>query len=194
MIEPLHAFARRFCREPYDAEDLVQETLLKAWSNLDSFTPGTRMKSWLFTIMRNTFYNRIRVYDRERPAPAGCASEAGSLAASQDLAVECAELVAAIRVLPPDQKQVMILVSILGISYRDASEICDCRIGTIQSRLFRARTRLADATPRNARCPSAAPPAEGGGAASGQTTGRLEAATARKELCAAGAMRSACPG
>lgn len=142
MVEPLNAFARHFYRDQYDVEDLVQETLLKALANIDSFTPGTRMKSWLFTIMRNTFYNRVRVYDRERPAAAECASERGTSPAMQDTSVEYSEVISAIRSLPLDQKEVVVLVSILGISYHDASEICDCRMGTVQSRLFRARARL----------------------------------------------------
>ena len=142
MVEPLNAFARRFYRDPYDVEDLVQETLLRALASIDSYTPGTRMKSWLFTIMRNTFYNRARVYDREKPAAAECASERGAVGATQDVSVECGEVLAAIRDLPLDQKEVVVLVSILGITYHDASEICECRMGTVQSRLHRARARL----------------------------------------------------
>ena len=142
MVEPLNAFARRFYRDPYDVEDLVQETLLRALANIDSYTPGTRMKSWLFTIMRNTFYNRSRVYEREKPGSAECASQRGASAATQDISVECSEVLAAIRSLPVDQKEVVVLISILGITYHDASEICGCQLGTVQSRLHRARARL----------------------------------------------------
>lgn len=142
MVEPLNAFARRFYRDPYDVEDLVQETLLRAIASIDSYTPGTRMKSWLFTIMRNTFYNRCRVYDREKPGATECASERGASAATQDTEIEFRQVLSAIRDLPLDQKEVVVLVSILGISYHDASEICGCRMGTVQSRLHRARARL----------------------------------------------------
>jgi RNA polymerase sigma factor (sigma-70 family) len=144
MIQPLNAFAHRFYRDPYDVEDLVQETLLRALANIDSYTPGTRMKSWLFTIMRNTFYNRARVYEREKPAAAGCASERGSSDATQDMTVEYRQILSTIRNLPLDQKEVVVLVAILGITYNDASEICGCRLGTVQSRLHRARSRLGD--------------------------------------------------
>ncbi len=142
MVEPLEVFVRRFYRDSYDAEDLVQETLLRALANIDSYTPGTRMKSWLFTIMRNTFYSRSRIYDREKPAAAECVSERGSSAATQDIAVEYMQVLASIQGLPLDQKEVVILIAILGISYHDASEICRCQLGTVQSRLYRARTRL----------------------------------------------------
>ena len=142
MVGPLNAFARRFYRDPCDVEDLVQETLLRALANIDSYTPGTRMKSWLFTIMRNTFYSRARTYNRERPAASECASERGISAATQDISVEYHEVLAAIQELPLDQKEVIVLVSILGITYHDASEICECRLGTVQSRLHRARARL----------------------------------------------------
>lgn len=142
MVEPMKAFARRFYGDSYDADDLVQETLLRALANLDSYTPGTRMKSWLFTIMRNSFYNRVRIYDREKPAAANCASERGASAATQDESVACRQVISAIRSLPLDQKEVIVLVSILGITYQDASEICGCQLGTVQSRLHRARSRL----------------------------------------------------
>ena len=67
LIPALRAFARTFCRNPSDADDLVQETLMKALANLDKFEPGTKLKSWLFTIMRNTFYTRAKVLGREAP-------------------------------------------------------------------------------------------------------------------------------
>ena len=143
MVDPLNAFARRFYRDRCDVEDLVQETLLRALANIDSYTPGTRMKSWLFTIMRNTFYNRARVYDREKPAAADCASgSAMASVGSQDISVEFHQTLAKIQSLPPDQKEVVVLISLLGITYHDASEICGCRMGTVQSRLHRARARL----------------------------------------------------
>lgn len=142
MVEPLSAFAHRFYKEPYDVEDLVQETLLRALANIDSYTPGTRMKSWLFTIMRNTFYNRSRVYRREHPAMASCVSESGVSPATQETSMECREVLEAIRALPLEQKEVVVLISVMGLSYEDASEICGCRLGTVQSRLYRARARL----------------------------------------------------
>jgi len=74
LIPALRAFARTFCRVPDDADDLVQETLAKGLANLDKFEPGTRMKSWLFTIMRNTHYTRVKVAAREAPGLLDCAS------------------------------------------------------------------------------------------------------------------------
>ncbi len=75
LIPALRAFARTFCPDPSDADDLVQETLTKALANMDKYQAGTRMKSWMFTIMRNTFYTRIKTYVREAPGAAACVSE-----------------------------------------------------------------------------------------------------------------------
>lgn len=142
LIPALRAFARTFCHNPSDADDLVQETLLKGIAHIDQFEPGTRMKSWLFTIMRNTFYTRARIANRESPAAADCVSTRPTMQPSQEWAVRGQEMARAIYSLPDEQREVLILISMLGISYLDAAEICDCAVGTIKSRLNRARQRL----------------------------------------------------
>jgi RNA polymerase sigma factor (sigma-70 family) len=144
MIPPLRAFARTFCPNPTDADDLVQETLLKGIANIHQFRPGTSMKSWLFTIMRNTFYTRIKVYKRECPAAADCVSGRPTSMPSQDWTLRGHEIARAIQKLPYEQREVLILISMLGMSYLDTAEICGCAMGTVKSRLNRARQNLVE--------------------------------------------------
>lgn len=139
IIPALRAFARTFCRNPADADDLAQETLTKALANLDKFEPGTRMKSWLFTIMRNTFYTRVRIAAREAPGAAECVSDRPAMEATQEWSVRGGEVRDAINRLPPHQREVLVLIGVLGMSYEEAAEICGCAVGTIKSRLNRAR-------------------------------------------------------
>ncbi len=92
LIPALRAFARTFCRVPEDADDLVQETLIKGLANIDKFEPGTRMKSWLFTIMRNTYYTRIKAAVREGPGLLDCASQRPISEATQEWSVQSREV------------------------------------------------------------------------------------------------------
>jgi RNA polymerase sigma-70 factor (ECF subfamily) len=142
LIPALRAFARTFCRNPSDADDLVQETLMKALANLDKFEPGTRLKSWLFTIMRNTFYTRAKVLGREAPGIEDNVSGDMPVAASQEASVRAKEVQQALQKLPPHYREVLTLVAILGESYETAAEICDCAVGTVKSRLNRARHQI----------------------------------------------------
>jgi RNA polymerase sigma-70 factor (ECF subfamily) len=142
LIPALRAFARTFHRNTADADDLVQETLTKGIANIDKFTPGTRMKSWLFTIMRNTFCTRRLSQKREQPGLADCVSGRLAVEAPQLWSVRGAEVKAAIERLPPAQREVIVLIGMLGVSYEETAEICGCAIGTIKSRLNRARTAL----------------------------------------------------
>jgi RNA polymerase sigma-70 factor (ECF subfamily) len=142
LIPALRAFARTFCSDANDADDLVQETLMKGIANISRFQSGTNMKSWLFTIMRNTFYTRIKMSNREGPGLLDCASSRPATAASQEWSLRSQEMARAIEALPDDQRQVIVLIGVLGTSYDDAASICGCAIGTIKSRLSRARNRL----------------------------------------------------
>lgn len=142
MIPALRAFARTFYRDPVDADDLVQETLTKGIANIDKFKPGTRMKSWLFTIMRNTFCTRFAGYRREQPGLTECASSRLSVEAPQEWSVRSGEVKAAVESLPAPQREVIVLIGMLGVSYEEAASICGCAIGTVKSRLNRARATL----------------------------------------------------
>jgi len=144
IIPALRAFARTFCRDANDADDLVQETLTKAIANLDKFQEGTRLKSWLFTIMRNTFYTHIKVTTREAPGDADCISIQPSVAAGQEWSVRSREVRDAIERLPPSHREVLVLIGVLGISYEETADICGCAMGTIKSRLNRARASVVE--------------------------------------------------
>jgi RNA polymerase sigma factor (sigma-70 family) len=139
LIPALRAFARSFCRVPDDADDLVQETLTKGLANIDKFEPGTRMKSWLFTIMRNTYYTRIKAADREKPGLLDCASLIPISEATQEWSVQSKEVYGAVQMLPEHQREVLMLIGVLGVSYEETAEICGCAVGTVKSRLNRAR-------------------------------------------------------
>ena len=142
MIPALRAFARSLSRDAADVDDLVQETLTKAIANIEKFEPGTRLRSWLFTIMRNTHYSRAVKRNRERPGDADCVSGLAWNLPTQDWSVELSEVLTAVRKLPQAQREVLVLIAMLGINYDEASRICDCPIGTIKSRLNRARAQL----------------------------------------------------
>jgi RNA polymerase sigma-70 factor (ECF subfamily) len=142
LIPALRAFARTFCRNPSDADDLVQETLMKALANLDKFERGTKLKSWLFTIMRNTFYTRSKVLGREAPGLEENVSGDTPIAASQETTARAHEVQRALQKLPPHYREVLTLVAILGESYEAAAEICNCAVGTVKSRLNRARHQI----------------------------------------------------
>ncbi|WP_348631185.1 sigma-70 family RNA polymerase sigma factor [Mesorhizobium sp. WSM3224] len=142
LIPALRAFARTFCRVPDDADDLVQETLMKGLANLDKFEPGTRLKSWLFTIMRNTHYTRVKAAAREAPGLLDCVSSRPISEASQEWSIQSKEVYQAIQKLPSHQREVLMLIGVLGVSYEETAEICNCAVGTIKSRLNRARASV----------------------------------------------------
>jgi len=142
LIPALRAFARSFCSEPSDADDLVQETLMKGLANLDKYERGTRMKSWLFTIMRNSFYTRVKARTRESPGLIDCASGRPVTEATQEWSVRGKEVHEAINRLPLSKREVLMLIGVLGVSYEEAAEICGCAVGTVKSRLNRARASI----------------------------------------------------
>ena len=144
-LEPnLRAFAMSLCGSADRADDLVQETLLRALANIHSFQPGTNMSAWLFTILRNHFRSEYR--KRRREVEDGDGSYADTLKSQpeQGSRLELNEFRAALDKLPPDQREALILVGASGFSYEEAAAICECAVGTIKSRVNRARTRLAD--------------------------------------------------
>ncbi|MGV2186556.1 sigma-70 family RNA polymerase sigma factor [Rhizobium rhizogenes] len=143
LIPALRAFARTFHRNSTDADDLVQETLAKALANLGQFDPGTRLKSWLFTIMRNTFCTKFRVARREAPGIQKCVSGIGVTPASQEWTIRAKELEQACSQLPEHYRAVLEYVVIEGRSYDDAAAKFGCAIGTVKSRINRARQQLA---------------------------------------------------
>ena len=143
-VPSLRAFAISLCGNIDRADDLVQETLLRALSHINSFEPGTNMPAWLFTILRNLFRSEYRKRRREVEDADGRYADTLKSHPEQTGRVEFEEFRTALAKLPPDQREALILVGASGFSYEDAASICGCAVGTIKSRVNRARTRLAD--------------------------------------------------
>src|ERR1700754_1157432 len=143
-VPSLRAFAISLCGNVDRADDLVQETLLRALANINSFEPGTNMSAWLFTILRNHFRSEYR--KRRREVEDGDGSYADSLKSHPEQygRVEFEEFRTALAKLPPDQREALVLIGASGFSYEEAAEICSCAVGTIKSRVNRARTRLSE--------------------------------------------------
>ena len=141
-IPRLRAFAMSLCHNRAEADDLVQETMIKAWNHLDSFEEGTNLKAWLFRILRNNFYNDLRKQKQRNDYARAADSSHFTVPPSQDKKLEFADLMDALQELPADQREALILVTVENMSYEEAAAICDCPIGTIKSRVNRARARL----------------------------------------------------
>lgn len=142
-VPRLRAFGVSLCGSVDRADDLVQETLVRALANIDSFRQGTNLTAWLFTILRNHFRSEYRKRRREVEDIDGRHTESLKTHPEQIGHVELAEFRAALAKLPADQREVVILVGASGFSYEEAAEICGCAVGTIKSRLSRGRAQLA---------------------------------------------------
>jgi RNA polymerase sigma-70 factor (ECF subfamily) len=144
LLPDLRAFARFMCREREAADDLVQNTVLAALDKHDQFEPGTNLKGWLFTIMRNRFYSDLRA-QRRRPTTIEDV-EATPIAAvdNPEAALELKELSSALWKLSPQSREALILVGAGGFSYEEAARLCDCSIGTLKARVSRARKFLSE--------------------------------------------------
>ena len=149
-IPNLRGFAISFLHNTDDADDLVQETILRAWSNLHRFEPGTNIQAWLFTILRNLFYSRYRKRRHEVEDPDDQHAARLTAPPEQLARVEHAELLRALAVLSAEYREALLLVGAQGMSYEEAGRICGVPIGTIKSRVHRARTKLASLMHYNA--------------------------------------------
>jgi len=144
VIPNLRAFAVSLCGNPDRADDLVQETLVKAWSNLGSFVEGTNLPAWLFTILRNIYYSEYRKRRREVADSDGAIAAKLASAPSQNGHMDLLDFQAALQELPTDQREALILIGASGLSYEEAAQICGCAVGTMKSRVNRARNRLTE--------------------------------------------------
>jgi RNA polymerase sigma-70 factor (ECF subfamily) len=143
-IPSLRAFAVSLSGNPDRADDLVQETLVKAWGNLDGFTEGTNLAAWLFTILRNIYFSEYRKRRREVPDPDRLIAGRVADAPAQPGHMDFLDFRAALAALPADQREALILIGASGLSYEEAARICDCAVGTMKSRVNRARNRLVE--------------------------------------------------
>ena len=143
-IPRLRAFARSISGDRDRADDLVQETLSKAIANRDKFTEGTNLTAWLITILRNHFYSVGRKMQREVSDSDG--EHAATLESKPQQAghLELKDFLSALQVLPDDQREALILIGASGFSYEEAAEILGVKVGTVKSRVSRARLRLED--------------------------------------------------
>ena len=143
-LPALRAFAMSLTRSSAAADDLVQDTIVKAWSNIDRFQAGTNLRAWLFTILRNTYYSLYRKRGREVQDSEGTYAERMATHGNQESHLDLADFRKALAKLPEEQREVLIMVGATGLSYEEAAEICGVAIGTIKSRVNRARTKLAE--------------------------------------------------
>ncbi|MEV4608829.1 sigma-70 family RNA polymerase sigma factor [Neorhizobium sp. LMR1-1-1.1] len=141
-VPALRAFARRFYKSEYDIDDLVQDTLTKALANASRFEEGTRLRSWLFTIMRNLFCTRYSMARREQVGIADDAASSLSTQPTQEWLVRGKELEAAITALPDPSGDALRMIFIEGITYEVAAHRSHCPIETVKSRVNRARASL----------------------------------------------------
>lgn len=143
-IPNMRAFAISLCGNRDRADDLVQEALVKAWNHLDSFEEGTNLKAWLFTILRNAYFSELRKTKREIADSEGQLAAKLSVPAEQQGHLDLLDLNRALSKLPADQREALILVGAEGFSYEDAANISGCAVGTVKSRVNRARARLGE--------------------------------------------------
>lgn len=142
-IPGLRAFGMSLTARTDQADDLVQETLMKAWHHQDSFEAGTNLRAWLYTILRNEFYSQIRKRRREVEDADGEYASKVATAGGQESNLDMADLRLALAKLPEDQREAIILVGASGFSYQEAAQISGAAVGTVKSRVSRARDRLA---------------------------------------------------
>lgn len=143
-LPAMRAFAISLTRSRAAADDAVQDAVIKALTNFDKFEPGTNMRAWLFTILRNTYYSSKRKYHRETPDPDGIMSNSVAVKPDHDGRLQFTDFRRAFDKLSDDQREVLILVGASGFSYEETAEMTGVAIGTVKSRVNRARARLAE--------------------------------------------------
>jgi RNA polymerase sigma factor (sigma-70 family) len=141
-IPALRAFAFSLTHDADRADDLVQDTLVRAWAKADSFTPGTNLTAWLFTILRNLFYSEQRKRKREVEDADGAFAARLATLPEQEVRVEMEAFRRALAALPAPQREALVLIGAQGFSYDEAALVCGVAVGTMKSRVNRARTRL----------------------------------------------------
>jgi RNA polymerase sigma-70 factor (ECF subfamily) len=142
-IPHLRAFAMSLAGNADQADDLVQEAIVRGLGHIEQFQPGTNMQAWLFTILRNQFHTAYRKRRREVEDPEGGYAARLAVPPEQVGHLYVEDLKTALTKIPIEQREALLLVTAQGFSYEEAAEICRTKIGTIKSRVHRARTELA---------------------------------------------------
>ena len=145
LLPDMRAFARFLTRDAVAADDLVQDTVVRALGALDQFTPGTNLRAWLFRIQRNAFYEGLRRRKREDAAVQGSVAAAVAEAPEQLARAEISDLQQVIWTLSPLLREALILVAAQELTHEEAAAVCDVPVGTMKARLSRARSALARA-------------------------------------------------
>lgn len=148
-LQQLRAFAISLTRNPTSADDLVQDTVVKAWKSFHSFQPGTNLQAWLFTILRNTFYSDMRKARREYVSSDDQIADELASHDHGDGQIAMIDFERALGMLPAEQREALVLVGASGLSYEDAAATCGVAVGTIKSRINRGRARLAEILDRD---------------------------------------------
>ncbi|MDQ2067817.1 RNA polymerase sigma factor [Xinfangfangia sp. CPCC 101601] len=143
-IPRLRAFAISLTRDVSSADDLVQDTILKAWANMDKFDPGSNLDAWLFTILRNTFYSSLRKTRREVQDSDGAFAATLSVKPAHDSRLAMKDFQRAFDQLSPEHREVLTLVGASGFSCEEAAGMMNVAVGTVKSRASRARKRLTE--------------------------------------------------
>ncbi|MGJ5617798.1 RNA polymerase sigma factor [Sulfitobacter sp. MF3-043] len=143
-LPAMRAFAISLTRNGAIADDMVQDTLVKAWTNIEKFQAGTNMRAWLFTILRNTYYSSRRKARREVADVDGVFTESLAEKPAHDGHMQMTDFRKALAKLQDEQREALLLVGASGFSYEEAAEMCGVAVGTIKSRTSRARARLAE--------------------------------------------------
>ncbi|MBM1634503.1 RNA polymerase sigma factor [Sulfitobacter mediterraneus] len=143
-LPALRAFALSLTRNGATADDMVQDTVVKAWTNIDKFKPGTKMRAWLFTILRNTYYSSRRKLNREVADVDGVFTATLSVKPDHDGRMQLSDFKQAFELLPDEQREALILVGASGFSYEEAADMCGVAVGTVKSRANRGRAKLTE--------------------------------------------------
>lgn len=162
LIPMMRAYAMSLTRSRPEADDLVQDTLVRAWRFRSAYEPGTNLKAWLYKILRNIFYSNharrklvVQDVDGKLTAQLACTPD-------QEWQIEFGDLLRSLDRLTPDTRDALLLIVVAGLSYDEAAEVCGCATGTLKSRVNRARARLAELLdydlPSARRRPSRRPP------------------------------------
>ncbi|MFA7601737.1 MAG: sigma-70 family RNA polymerase sigma factor [Novosphingobium sp.] len=143
VLPHLRAFARGLCGRADFADDLVQETAIKAWVARDRFTPGTNMRAWTFAILRNHFLSELRRNRHQAEYDPAAAERLLVMESDQEAPLHLSDVEQALRKLSPERREALLLIGAGGFTYEQAAQICDCAVGTMKSRVARARDQLA---------------------------------------------------
>jgi RNA polymerase sigma-70 factor (ECF subfamily) len=144
FLPAMRGFAFSLTSDPFLAEDVLQEAVIRAWTNFEKYESGTNLKAWLLKIVRNTFYSQLRRPGRETVEVVEDGPMAAAVGPSHDGVLQLRDFRRALRKLGFEHREALLLVGAFGFSYAEVAEMCDVPLGTIKSRVLRARRQLSE--------------------------------------------------